>query len=161
MPYGLTIAAWVAAASTVAQAPTAATTLSVNFGTQARLQLSQTTINFPDADPDLMPLVSALPGPVTIVAKARAGRNSAVTLTLHAIDDLRSGVVVLPASLLSWTGAGPGFANGTVARDSPQVVASWTGSGVRSGSQTFRFSNRWTHPAGTYSVTLVYTLAAP
>jgi hypothetical protein len=39
-------------------------------------------------------------------------------------------------------------------------VATWVGSGVHTGTQTFRFQNLWTHPTGTYTVTLVYTLSA-
>ena len=42
----------------------------------------------------------------------------------------------------------------------PQVVGSWIGSGIRSGTQSFFFRNLWTHATGTYTVTLVYTLSA-
>ena len=98
---------------------------------------------------------------MTITAKARGERNSLVTLTVQADDDLRSGLSTLPVSLITWTASGPGFVNGTVSRASPQLVATWTGSGVRAGTQMYRFENRWTHPSGIYTVTLVYTLTAP
>jgi hypothetical protein len=82
-------------------------------------------------------------------------------LTLQSIDDLRSGVTVLPASLITWTAAGPGFLPGTLSRSAAQTVGTWTGSGIRSGSQSFYFENRWTHPPGIYTITLVYTISTP
>lgn len=144
-----------------AAAQTASATLSAPLVPIARLSFSTASLSFPDADPDLVPQVPALPGPVTITAKARTSPSGVVTLTVQASDDLRSGVTVLPASMVTWTGSGPGFVGGTLSRVSPQVVASWTGSGVRSGIQSYFFENRWTHPTGIYSVTLIYTLTAP
>jgi hypothetical protein len=127
----------------------------------ARLSLSTNSITFPDADPDMVPQVPALPGPITITAKARASQNALVTLTVQAGDDLRSGVNVLPASLVTWTGSGPGVVAGTLSATTPQLVASWTGSGTRTGTQAYQFENRWTHPTGTYTVSLLYTLSVP
>lgn len=149
----------VCAASLAAQ--TANSTLSASIPSLARLSFSTGTLSFPDADPELVPQVPALPGAVTITAKARASQSSLVTLTVQATDDLRSGVTLLPASLVTWTGNGPGFVGGTLSRTVPQIVATWSGSGVRVGTQSYFFENRWTHPTGIYSVTLVYTLTAP
>jgi hypothetical protein len=142
-------------------AQSAPATLSAAIPPMARLSVSTNSITFPDADPDLFPHVSPTQGPIAITAKARAAQGSVVTLTVQASDDLRSGVIVLPASFVSWTAAGPGFNGGTLSRASPQIVASWTGSGVRSGTQSYQFENRWTHPSGTYTVTLVFTLSVP
>jgi hypothetical protein len=142
-------------------AQSAPATLSAAIPPMARLSFSTNSISFPDADPDLFPQVSAIQGPIAITAKARASQGALVTLTVQANDDLRSGVTVLPASLVTWTAAGPGFNAGTLSRAAPQIVASWTGSGVRSGTQSYQFENRWTHPSGTYTVTLVYTLSVP
>lgn len=136
-------------------------TLSSSLPPLARLSLSANNLSFPDADPDLVPQVPSSGGPLTITAKARAERNGVVMLTIQADDDLRSGLSVLPVSLITWTASGPGFVNGTVTRASPQLVATWIGSGVRTGTQTYRFENRWTHPSGIYTVTLVFTLTAP
>lgn len=147
------------AAGAAAQAVSA--TLSASMPPLARLSVSTNSISFPDADPDLMPQVVSTGGPVTITAKARAATNSTVTLTVQADDDLRSGVAVLPVSLITWTATGPGFVNGTVSRTAPQTVGTWAGSGVRSGTLSFLFENRWTHPSGIYTVTLLYTLSAP
>jgi hypothetical protein len=137
------------------------TVLLVTLPTAARVSFSTTSITFPDADPGATPLVASVPAGVTISARARLPRNSQVTLTLQSTDDLRSGVTVLPASLITWTMTGAGFSNGTLSRTTPQLVGRWTGSGVRTGTQNFRFENRWTHPTGVYSTTLVYTLASP
>jgi hypothetical protein len=147
------------AVNAAAQAVSA--TLSSSLPPLARLSLSANNLSFPDADPDLVPQVPAAGGPITITAKARAQNNGLVTLTVQADDDLRSGVNVLPVSLISWTGSGPGFVSGTLSRGAPQTVGSWLGSGVRNGTLTFRFENRWTHPSGIYTVTLIYTLSAP
>ena len=150
----------------LAQPPTsgpqsATATLSVNLGTQARLVMVSTAVAFPDADPDTVLKVASVPASIDITAKARTTRNSQVTLTLQSTDDLRSGVTVLPAALVTWTASGAGFVPGTLSRSLAQVVGSWTGSGVRSGSQSFFFENLWTHPPGTYTISLVYTISAP
>ena len=151
----LTVAAGAAAQEAVSA------TLSSSMPPLARLSLSANNLNFPDADPDLVPQIPSSGGPITITAKARAQSGGMVTLTVQASDDLRSGVDMLPVSLITWTASGPGFINGTMSRTSAQLVATWVGSGVRSGTQTFRFENRWTHPSGIYTVSLVYTLTAP
>jgi hypothetical protein len=150
----------------LAQAPvsgpqTASATLSVNLGSHARVAFATTTLMFPDADPDLVPVVTAVPQNIEITAKARTPRNAQVSLTLQAADDLRSGVNTLPASLIKWAATGTGFVPGTLNRATAQTVATWTGSGVRSGTQNFAFENKWTHPPGTYSVTLIYTMSTP
>lgn len=149
------------AVSLDAPAQSVSATLSASMPPLARLSLSSNSLSFPDADPDLVPQVPASGGPITITAKARAANNGLVTLTVQASDDLRSGVYVLPATLITWTGSGPGFVNGTLSRTTAQVVGTWLGSGVHTGTQAFRFENRWTHPAGIYSVTLIYTLSSP
>ena len=127
----------------------------------AKLNLSSLTLTFPDAHPDIVSLIPAAGGPLTITAKARATPGSTVTLTVEALDDLRSGTDVIPASALAWTGAGAAFANGTVARGAARTVASWPGSGVRSGTQAYTLQNSWTYATGTYTLTLTYTLTAP
>lgn len=149
-----------------AQPPTtgpqsATATLSVNLGSLARVAFTSTSIAFPNADPDTVPKIAGTPASIAITAKARTTRNSLVTLTVQSTDDLRSGVTVLPASLITWTVTGTGFVAGTLSRSSAQLVGSWTGSGVRAGSQSFFFENGWTHPPGTYTITLVYTISAP
>jgi len=144
-----------------AGAQTATSTFSANLGGIAKLSFSSNALSFPDADPDTVPLIAAAGGAITVTAKARASLSATVTLTVLAADDLRSGVDTIPASALTWIGSGAGFVNGTVSRATPQVVASWTGSGIRTGTQTYRFQNSWSYRTGTYTVSLVYTLVSP
>jgi hypothetical protein len=149
------------AAEAHAQSLSRSVTLATWVQPMARLTLSSNSINFPDADPDLVPLIPASGGPITVTAKARGTRNAVVILTMQASDNLRSGVNVLPVSLITWTSTGAGFVGGTASQTTAQTVGSWTGSGVRVGNQLFRFQNSWFHPPGIYTVSLVYTLTAP
>lgn len=153
---------WMAAAPAARAAGQASTaTLAANVNTLAKLTVSAASVSFPDADPDAIPQVPSLGGSLLITARARATPGAQVLLTVQAADDLRSGVSVLPVSNITWTATGPGFVGGTLSKSAPVVVATWTGSGVRSGSQQLYFRNLWTHPTGTYTVSIVYTLSAP
>jgi hypothetical protein len=136
-------------------------TLSANLGGLAKLSFSTSSIAFPSADPDTVPQIAATPGPVTITAKARASRGATVRLTVIASDDLRSGVTTIAADAITWTATGMGFVNGALSRTAAQTVGSWTGSGARTGTQQYLFRNLWTYAAGTYTLTLQYTLSAP
>ena len=144
--------------------PVAAQTDTANLNASinglARLSLSTLTITFPDADPDAVPNVPASQGPITITAKARTSVNGGVTLTVLANDDLRSGLKTIPASAVTWTATGLGFSNGTLSAAAEQTIAAWTGSGVRTGTQLFFFRNLWSHPTGTYTLTMTFTLSA-
>jgi len=146
---------------TVAAAQVDTATLHATVGSVARLTLSSTSITFADADPDALAEVPSSPAAITIVAKARAAAGSQVTLTAQASDDLRSGLDTIPASSISWSATGPGFVGGTLSRTAPRPVATWSGSGVRTGAQSYRFGNQWTYAAGTYTLSVVYTLSAP
>lgn len=148
------------AASAAAQ-QSAVATLAANLGSLAKLTFSSSNISFPDADPDLVPQVASSPAALIITAKARASRLAIVTLTVSTADDLRAGITTIPVSDISWTASGAGFVGGTLNRAIPQIVASWTGSGVHTGTQQYVFTNRWSHPTGTFSLTLTYTLSVP
>jgi hypothetical protein len=143
-----------------AAAQTDTATLNASINGQARLSLSTLAITFPDADPDTVPSIPAAQGPVTISAKARTSLNGAVTLTIQAADQLRSGLDTIPASQVTWTATGSGFTNGTLSAASAQIVAAWTGSGVHSGTQSFFFRNLWSYATGIYTVTMTFTLSA-
>jgi hypothetical protein len=56
--------------------------------------------------------------------------------------------------------SGAGFSNGTLSAATAQIVGAWTGSGERSGTQTFFFKNLWSYATGTYTLTMTYTLSA-
>jgi hypothetical protein len=135
-------------------------TLNASINGQARLSLSSAALTFPDADPDTVPSIQAAQGPITLTAKARTSPNGSITLTVQANDHLRSGVNTIPASNITWVASGAGFSNGTLSAASAQIVAAWTGSGVRSGTQTFFFKNLWSYATGTYTLTMTYTLSA-
>jgi hypothetical protein len=149
-----------AAAVVPADAQTDTATLNASINGLARLSLSTFTVSFPDADPDTVPNIPASQGPVTITAKARTSVNGGVTLTVLATDQLRSGLNTIPASNITWTVSGSGFSNGTLSAASAQTVAGWTGSGVRTGTQSFFFKNLWSYATGTYTLTMTFTLSA-
>jgi len=136
-------------------------TATVNIAPLAKLNLSALSLTFPDTNPDTTPQVAAASGPLTITARARATPASTVTLTIRALDDLRSGTDVIPASAVSWTASGNGFVDGTLSAAADRAVGSWPTSGLHSGQQIFLFQNSWSWATGNYTVTLVYTLTAP
>ena len=135
--------------------------LSVSVGSHGRVSFTSLTLVFPNANPDQVPVVPAAPAAIAVAARARTPPNAQVTLTVQTADDLRSGTATLPASLIAWEATGPGFVPGTLSRDEASLVATWTGSGVHAGSQQYGFQNSWSHPPGTYSVTIVYTMSMP
>ena len=144
-----------------AAAQTRTATLNVAINGLARLTLSSTGVTFPDSNPDLVPQVPAATGPLVVTVKARSTLNATIRLSVLASDDLRAGVRTLPASNITWTATGAGFVAGTLNRTTPQTVGSWVGSGARTGSQSLLFRNLWTHPTGTYTLTMTYTLSSP
>jgi len=147
-------------AGTPAAAQTRNATLNASINGLARLSLSSAAITFPDADPDTLPSIQAAQGPITLTAKARTSPNGSITLTVQANDHLRSGIDTIPASNITWVASGPGFNNGTLSAASAQIVAAWSGSGARSGTQTFFFKNLWSYATGIYTLTMTYTLSA-
>ena len=156
----LVIASIALAGVAAAGAQTRTATFNVAIAGTAKLTLSPASIAFPDSDPTAVPLVAAQPGPVTVTVKARATHNATVRLTLRATDNLRSGVVTIPASAVSWTATGAGFAGGTLSLTA-QTVGSWVGSGARTGTQSFVFANSWSYAVGTYTLSMQYTVSSP
>lgn len=129
---------------------------------RSKLVLSASSLSFPSADPDTVPLVPATGGALTITVKASVPRGGLVTLTVVASGALRSGLDSIPASALQWTAVGTGFgASGTLSSTTPQAVGTWTGSGSWSGQQDYVLVNSWSYPTGSYSATLLYTLTTP
>lgn len=150
----------VAAGRVPVAAQTGTATLNASINSVARLSLSSAALTFPDADPDTVPSIQASQGPITVTAKARTSPNSTITLTVRASDELRSGLNTIPASNITWVASGTGFGNGTLSATTAQAVATWAGSGVRTGTQTFFFRNAWSYATGTYTLTITYTLSA-
>jgi hypothetical protein len=160
VPVSLFVLVVLAAAGRPAVAQTRNATLNASVNGLARLSLSSAAISFPDADPDTVPSIQAIQGAIGLTAKARTSPNGAVTVTVLASGQLRSGLNTIPASNITWVTTGAGFSNGTLSAAAPQVVAAWTGSGVRTGTQTFFFRNLWSYPTGTYTLTMTFTLTA-
>ncbi|HSL24367.1 MAG TPA: hypothetical protein VK886_22725 [Vicinamibacterales bacterium] len=158
-----------AAALMVATLPVLAQPASVNaslsvsavVSARAKLTLSIGAISFPDADPDLTPTINASEGPVTVDTKTKTGTSGAVTLTVVAGADLTSGSDTIPAANLRWTAGGAGFTTPGAMSTTAQTLASWTGSGTRSGVQSYSLNNSWAYATGNYTMTITYTLTAP
>jgi hypothetical protein len=145
----------------LAASTTATLTIKATMIAQAKLTLSSSTINFPDADPDTTPSISATEGAVSVTAKVRTGAASTATLALLAASDLASGDDKIEVSKVTWSAGGTGFAAGTMNKTTAQTVGSWTGSGNRTGTLTFSLANSWSYATGSYSATSTFTLTAP
>lgn len=127
---------------------------------KAKLSLSLSSINWADADPDVVTAFSS--GPITVDVKARTSAGGAVTVTVLADGELVSGSDTIPVNTLAWTASGLGFtATGNNNFTTAQTLGSWTNSGNHTGSQTLSLPNLWSYKTGTYTVTLNYTLTAP
>jgi hypothetical protein len=129
----------------------------------SKLELNTTTISLDvgSLSPDDAPIITSGPSQITINCKARAGGSSIVTLTVLATGDLVSGLDSISINNINWIATGSGFIGGTMDKTSPQSVGSWIGSGVRSGTVSFRLINRWEYAKGDYGTTALLTLAAP
>jgi hypothetical protein len=125
------------------------------------LSLTPTIISFAPSDPDALPVVES--PPVTINYRVR-GYDGPWQITVLASGDLNAGTATVDISNVSWVATpAPPFRNGTLSKTVAQIVAAGTGTvnPAASGSLTFRLTNSWTYSTGTYTQTLVLTLATP
>jgi hypothetical protein len=124
------------------------------------LQVQPSTVSFPSADPDTVPLISGAPIRVTYIAQGRGGQPW--TITVEAEGQLVSGTSSIPISNVSWIATPtPTFRNGTLST-APQVLATGTGLALLDrGDVTFRFNNSWNYNVGTYTQTVTFTLSSP
>jgi hypothetical protein len=137
-------------------------TINATVAAKASLTLSAATISFPDSDPDLVPSISSSPATVTFTCKVKTGSASLATLTVKANGDLQgAGTDIIPISNVTWTASGTGFVPGTMNTTTAQSVASWTGSGNRSGTCSYFLANSWSYATGSYTATADYVLTAP
>lgn len=136
-------------------------TVNTNIAARAALILGSATINFPDADPSVVTSIAATENPVSVTARVRTGSASVASLQVLAGGDMMSGTDVITMDNVTWTATGPGFAAGTMNKTTAQSAGSWTGSGERIGSFSYLLANSWNYAAGSYSVTVTYTLTAP
>jgi hypothetical protein len=136
-------------------------TINATVNARAKLTVSTNTINFPDADPDSTPSISAAENGVSVTVKVRTGSASVATLAHQAAGDLSSGKNSIPISNVTWTAAGSGFSKGVMSSSAAQAVGSWTGSGTQSGTLNFALANSWDYATGTYTASSTFTLTAP
>ena len=135
-------------------------TVNANVAAKAKLTVGPAAISFADADPDV---TASLPAsaPLAIDVKARTSTNGAVSLTVKAVGDLKSGATdTITIDKLTWTSGSTGFVGGTSSTAAAVPVASFTGSGQYSGQQNYALANSWAYATGNYSATLTYTLTA-
>jgi len=150
----------------VAETATGSVVAGATVSSTAKLDVDISAVTFLNADPDTTTVITASEGPITITAKAKTSNGSPVNLTVLAGGDLISSSTTtpIPISNVTWTassGAGGGFVAGTLSKTTPKTVASWTGSGNRTGSVTFKLNNTWNYDTGSYSATLIFTLTSP
>ena len=152
------------AAEALADSTNATLTVNASVGNALRLELggsSSASINFTVAvnSPDSIP---ASENPLSVSAKARVAPGSAVTLTCQANGDLSGTNGTIGIENVTWTVAsGSGFQGGTMSKNAPVTVGSWTGPGQRNGSLNFYLANSWDYATGNYSAIVTYTLTAP
>ncbi|HET6385436.1 MAG TPA: hypothetical protein VFJ58_18750 [Armatimonadota bacterium] len=123
------------------------------------LQLSTTTITFPDSNPDQVPIIPAAQNPVTVTVRAE-GTTTSWILEVIATDDLRSGADTIPIDAISWTANGAYFQSGDLSKSSMQAVGAGP-KGNFTGVLSFQLANSWFYDPGIYTTTITYTLVAP
>jgi hypothetical protein len=136
-------------------------TINATVAARAKLVLAPTTINFPDADPDLVPSIAANENSVNVLANVRTSTLGVSTLTCLANGNLDSGSNQIAISNVSWTAGGAGYVGGTMNNAVAQAVGSWAGSGARVGTMNYFLANSWAYATGSYTQTVTYTLTAP
>lgn len=137
---------------------TAQINATVNVNSAAKLEVSG-DVNFPDQDPDVVPIMTA--AALTVSARARVATTQDLIVTVEAGNDhFDAATQTIPVNTLEWTvGAAP-WSNGTMST-SPVTLAAWTGPANQSTSQTYTLPNLWTYAPGVHVVVLTYTLATP
>jgi hypothetical protein len=140
---------------------TKSVTINATVSAAASLTVSTATPTFPNSNPETARGIGPDEGVVSVTAKARTSAGSPVTLALNAAADLKSGSDTIPISNINWTASGAGVVPRTMAVLTEVTVASWIGSGDRSGAQTFAMANSWDYARGSHTATATYTLTAP
>ena len=158
----------VAAGAAWAATDTNTLTINATVTNQATLTIGGTktpSISFADSDPDTVLSIASVPASLAVVAKAKTGNLSIVTLKVLANGDLTSTVPSaesIPIGNVTWTAAGgAGFSAGTMNKTTAQTCGSWTGSGKYQGTYSYFLANSWTLPVGTFTQTATYTLTSP
>jgi hypothetical protein len=126
------------------------------------LSISPTTVVFPAADPDTVPVITS--GVVQISYRIQQNNFQPWMLSVLAGGDLISGSARVDISNISWVATpSPPFQNGVMSKTVAQRVASGTGNVASTtvGQITFQLANSWNYVPGLYTQTVVFTLTAP
>lgn len=124
------------------------------------LQITPHSINFPDADPDLHPLIQA--SEQVILELEISETNSNWHLTVLSQGDLQSETMTIPVENVSWrVSPSPPFFHGNLNKIQPQLLGKG-GSPVKISAQIdFFLKNKWDYSPGTYSQFILFTLIVP
>ncbi len=127
------------------------------------LQISPTAIEFPSADPDLMPVITAN-NPVRIVIRTWPPRRP-WSLYIRAEGNLISlEGYIIDISNISWEASpNPPFNDGTLVAGQNLLLGQGRtdSKGFQEGVLTFSFQNSWNYYAGEYRQTVTFTALFP
>jgi hypothetical protein len=124
------------------------------------LRLTPSSISFPDASPDVTPLIG--PATVMVSVKAEGSPGYPWVLTFLANSDLRSGPSVIPINKISFTSSpSPPFNSGTMSRVSPMLLGTGIAHINTALRMDFMLQNSWSYNVGAYSATATFTLSGP
>jgi len=99
--------------------------------------------------------------PVNIRVILSVPRNQEVQLRVQTYGDLiNSQGETFPISNVAWQASGAGFNDGILSKDSPQIMASWTGQGFYQGTINYFYVKSPSSP-GDYTQTITYNLVIP
>lgn len=144
-------------AERVAQAPLE---LEVKAPPLVSLSLTPNVINFPDADPDAAPTISAQENPVRVNISVRGKQ---LTLMVLASTHLLSGADTIDISNVTWKATGAGFVDGRFKIQEDIPVGKWLlsiGFQRIAGTLSFYLANSWQYAVGTYRATVIFTATA-
>jgi hypothetical protein len=144
-----------------AASATQTATVTATVTAAAGLSISANSITFPNGNPDTVPGIASTEGAISVTTKARTSASGMVTLTVVAVDDLKSGSDSVGINNVTWLASGAGFQAGTLSKTAAQTIGSWMGPGTRTGTLRYSLMNSFGYATGSYRTTLTYTLTAP
>ncbi len=129
---------------------------------QLDIEIIPASIAFTWAEPDVAPTLTT--PQVNIRYRVHWTHLQQWYVTVLAAGDLDSGAATIPITNISWTATPqPPGVNGRLSKTVAQTVATGTDDqiGFRDVYLTFSLVNSWTYPVGSYSQSLVFTVAIP
>jgi len=124
------------------------------------LRVTPSSITFPDASPDVTPMIGPATVMVTVKAEGRPGYPWVLSVVGN--SDLRSGPSVIPITAVSFTSSpSPPFNSGTMSRVSPILLGTGIAHINTDLRMDFMLQNSWSYDVGAYSATATFTLSGP